>query len=52
MVLRFALGAEFEPGMPIIMDAEQTMEVCRKVPNTKVVEIHMETFDFDTVDRR
>ena len=35
----------------IVMDAEQTIEVCRLAPKSKVVAIHMEALDHGTVSR-
>ena len=52
IILTHSSGASFEAGKPIIMDARQTIEVCRSAPQSTVVAIHMETFDFDTVSRR
>jgi L-ascorbate metabolism protein UlaG (beta-lactamase superfamily) len=44
-------GANFSESGPIIMDAEQTIAVCRAAPQAIVIATHMETFDFDTVSR-
>lgn len=52
IIITHSSGASFEPGAPIIMDAAQTIEVCRAAPRSIVVAIHMETFDFDTVSRK
>jgi L-ascorbate metabolism protein UlaG (beta-lactamase superfamily) len=52
IIITHSSGASFEAGAPIIMDAQQTIEVCRAAPQAIVVAIHMETFDFDTVSRR
>ena len=52
IIITHSSGASFEAGAPIIMDAQQTIEVCRTAPQAIVVAIHMETFDFDTVSRR
>jgi L-ascorbate metabolism protein UlaG (beta-lactamase superfamily) len=51
IIITHSSGASFEPGEPIIMDARQTIEVCRAAPQSTVIAIHMETFDFDTVSR-
>ena len=51
IILTHSSGASFETGEPIIMDARQTIEVCRAAPWSTVIAIHMETFDFDTVSR-
>ena len=52
IIITHSSGASFEPGEPIIMDARQTLEVCRTAPQATVIAIHMETFDFDTVARQ
>ena len=52
IILTHSSGAGFEPGEPTIMDVQQTIEVCRTVPQAIVIAIHMETFDFDTVTRK
>jgi len=52
IIITHSSGASFEAGAPIIMDARQTMEICRTAPQAIVIAIHMETFDFDTVSRR
>jgi L-ascorbate metabolism protein UlaG (beta-lactamase superfamily) len=51
IIITHSSGASFRPGEPIIMDARQTIEVCRTAPQSTVIAIHMETFDFDTVSR-
>ena len=52
IIITHSSGASFEDGSPIIMDAWQTIEVCRAAPRSTVIAIHMETFDFDTVSRQ
>lgn len=52
IIITHSSGASFEKGNPIIMDAQQTIEVCRAAPRSTVIAIHMETFDFDTVSRK
>lgn len=52
IIITHSSGASFEAGNPIIMDGKQTMEVCRTAPQSIVIAIHMETFDFDTVSRK
>lgn len=52
IIITHSSGASFEDGNPIIMDAQQTIEVCRVAPRAIVIAIHMETFDFDTVSRQ
>ena len=51
IIITHSSGASFEPGNPIIMDGQQTIEVCQAAPQATVIAIHMETFDFDTVSR-
>jgi L-ascorbate metabolism protein UlaG (beta-lactamase superfamily) len=51
IIITHSSGASFEAGAPIIMDGRQTIEVCRAAPQSTVIAIHMETFDFDTVSR-
>ena len=52
IIITHSSGASFEDGHPIIMDGQQTMEVCRTAPQSIVIATHMETFDFDTVSRK
>lgn len=52
IIITHSSGASFEAGSPIIMDAKQTIEVCRTAPHSIVIAIHMETFDFDTASRK
>lgn len=51
IIITHSSGASFEDGQPIIMDAKQTIEVCKTAPRATVIAVHMETFDFDTVSR-
>jgi L-ascorbate metabolism protein UlaG (beta-lactamase superfamily) len=52
IIITHSSGASFEDGHPIIMDGQQTIEVCRIASRSIVIATHMETFDFDTVSRR
>jgi L-ascorbate metabolism protein UlaG (beta-lactamase superfamily) len=52
IILTHSSGASFEAESPIIMDARQTIEVCRTASHSIVIAIHMDTFDFDTVSRK
>ena len=52
IIITHSSGASFEAGAPIIMDAQQTKAVCLAAPQSTVIAIHMETFDFDTVSRQ
>jgi L-ascorbate metabolism protein UlaG (beta-lactamase superfamily) len=44
-------GAVWGDGVPIIMDAKQTVEVCRAAPGSVVIAVHMEALDHCTVSR-
>jgi len=52
IIITHSSGASFEAGKPIIMDGRQTIEVCQAAPQSTVIAVHMETFDFDTVSRK
>jgi L-ascorbate metabolism protein UlaG (beta-lactamase superfamily) len=52
IIITHSSGASFEDGHPIIMDGQQTIEVCRIASQSIVIATHMETFDFDTVSRK
>lgn len=51
IIITHSSGADFGESGPIIMDAVQTMAVCQAAAPAKVIAIHLETFDFDTVSR-
>lgn len=51
IIITHSCGAEFERNDPIVMDAEQTVTVCRAAPDAIVVATHMEAFDHSTVTR-
>ena len=51
IIITHSSGTSFEAGNPIIMDAQQTIEVCRAAPRSTMIAVHLETFDFDTVSR-
>jgi hypothetical protein len=44
-------GAMIDDSGPIIMDANQTIEICKIAPNSTVVAGHLEAFDLTTVRR-
>jgi L-ascorbate metabolism protein UlaG (beta-lactamase superfamily) len=44
-----AMWADFPD--PIVMDAAQTIAVCKAAPNSKVIAVHMESLDHGTVMR-
>jgi hypothetical protein len=52
IIITHSSGASFEFGASIIMDAQETIEVCRTAPQSIVIAIHLESFDFDTVSRQ
>lgn len=44
-------GAVWNQDELIVMDAKQTVAVCRQAPNSQIVAIHMEAFDHCTITR-
>lgn len=44
-------GAHFPDAPPIIMDIEQTLEVCKAAPEAKVIATHLESLDHCPVTR-
>jgi L-ascorbate metabolism protein UlaG (beta-lactamase superfamily) len=51
VIVTHSCGAEFEENERIVMDAEQTVAVCRATPDAIVIATHMEAFDHSTVTR-
>jgi L-ascorbate metabolism protein UlaG (beta-lactamase superfamily) len=51
IIITHSCGATFADGDPIIMDAVQTIELCKAVPNAIVFATHMEAVDHATVSR-
>lgn len=47
----FAGAARFSEGDSITMTAQDIYDVCRKVPNSKVIVVHMETWNHCTLTR-
>lgn len=47
----FAGAAKFSEGDPITMTTQDIYDVCRKVPNSKVIVVHMETWNHCTLTR-
>ena len=45
VIITHSSGACFEANEPIVMDAAQTIEVCRAAPNAIVVAVHLESLD-------
>lgn len=51
IILTHSCGAVWGNNILIVMDAAQTIEVCRAAPDAVVVAIHMEALDHATVSR-
>jgi L-ascorbate metabolism protein UlaG (beta-lactamase superfamily) len=51
VIIIHSSGADFGSSGPIIMDAAQTVAVCQVAAPARVIAVHLETFDFDTVSR-
>lgn len=51
VILTHSCGAVWGKQVLIVMDAVQTVEVCRLAPRSRVVAIHMEALDHATVTR-
>ena len=51
IIITHSGGACFVTGEPIIMDAQQTVDLCKAAPDSKVIAIHMECLDHLTVTR-
>ncbi len=51
IILTHSSGARLPESDPIVMDAEQTIALCRAAPNAVVVATHMEALDHGTVSR-
>jgi L-ascorbate metabolism protein UlaG (beta-lactamase superfamily) len=51
IILTHSCGAVWGDQVLIVMDAAQTVQVCRAAPGSKVVAIHMEALDHATVSR-
>lgn len=51
IIITHSCGARFPDSDPIIMDAEQTIAVCKAAPKAIVVATHMEALDHGTVSR-
>jgi L-ascorbate metabolism protein UlaG (beta-lactamase superfamily) len=52
VILTHSCGAVWGGGVLIVMDAAQTLEVCRAAPRSTVIAVHMEALDHATVSRR
>ena len=51
IILTHSCGAIWDDHVPIIMNAKQTVSLCKAVPETVVVATHMGTVDHGTVTR-
>jgi len=51
VIITHSGGAQMQGSGPIIMDAEQTVSICRDNPNTIVVAVHLEALDHCPVTR-
>lgn len=51
IIITHSGGASFVQGEPIIMDAQQTVDLCKASPESKVMAIHLECLDHLTVTR-
>ena len=51
IIITHSCGAKFPDSDPIIMDAVQTIEVCKAAPNAIVIATHMEALDHATISR-
>lgn len=51
VIITHSSGAKFGDSDPIVMDAEQTISVCRAAPQATVITVHMESLDHGTVSR-
>ncbi len=52
VIITHSCGAMWGDHVLIVMDAAQTVEVCRAAPNSTVVATHMEALDHATVSRQ
>jgi L-ascorbate metabolism protein UlaG (beta-lactamase superfamily) len=51
IIITHSSGARFGDSNPIVMDAQQTIAVCKAAPQTTIIAIHMDTLDHGTVTR-
>jgi L-ascorbate metabolism protein UlaG (beta-lactamase superfamily) len=52
VIVTHSCGAVWGEGVLIVMDAAQTLEVCRAAPRSTVIAVHIEALDHGTVSRR
>ncbi len=51
IIITHSCGAVLDDSGPIVMDAQQTIEVCKTAPDAIVVAIHLEALDHGTITR-
>ena len=51
VIITHSSGARFGDSDPIVMDAEQTIAVCKSAPQANVIAVHLESLDHGTVSR-
>lgn len=51
VIVTHSSGAEFAKDDPIVMDACQTIEVCKAAPQATVIAVHLESLDHGTISR-
>lgn len=52
IIISHSSGAKFGDSDPIVMDAEQTVAICRLAPYATVVAVHLESLDHGTISRQ
>jgi hypothetical protein len=52
VIITHSCGALWGDGVLIVMNAAQTLEICRAAPRSTVIAVHMEALDHGTVSRR
>jgi L-ascorbate metabolism protein UlaG (beta-lactamase superfamily) len=51
IIVTHSCGATWKGSTPIVMDAVQTVAVCRAAPDSRIIAVHMEALDHATVSR-
>ncbi len=51
VIITHSSGAEFDKDDPIIMNADQTLAVCKAAPQARIVAVHLDSLDHGTVSR-
>jgi L-ascorbate metabolism protein UlaG (beta-lactamase superfamily) len=52
IIISHSSGAKFGDSDPIVMDAEQTVAICKLAPQATVIAVHLESLDHGTVSRQ